>query len=262
MKITKKGIAMTTVLLICFILRGDILQFPCYTYHFERYIHSPAQIIQALVGYIAVFLVFACGFFGIYDYKRLGLIFLAVQPAKLIMDISEEFISERFEVNVFYPVLGLFLLFIIIYLADLFIGNRNGFKENIKQNVKLILLALAVSIALSVVVFVATIVINETAMKKMLDTFYDEQVISQAICHSIILLVVYICMFAAGILCLRAIISKAYNPTVKCTKTAEISLTAAAIVLLTGYIVYYLMNYVNPIFYYIEILEETKGLHS
>ena len=172
------------------------------------------------------------------------------------MDISEEFISERFEVNVFYPVLGLFLLFIIIYLADLFIGNRNGFKENIKQNVKLILLALAVSIALSVVVFVATIVINETAMKKMLDTFYDEQVISQAICHSIILLV------AAGILCLRAIISKAYNPTVKCTKTAEISLTAAAIVLLTGYIVYYLMNYVNPIFYYIEILEETKGLHS
>ena len=35
MKITKKGIAMTTVLLICFILRGDVLQFPCYTYHFE-----------------------------------------------------------------------------------------------------------------------------------------------------------------------------------------------------------------------------------
>ena len=142
MKLTKKSIAMLATLLICFILKGDIFHCPYYTYQFDKFKQYADAYINNILGYISVFLVFACGFFEIYDLKRLGLIFLTIQPAKLIMDILDTFMSDHFGLRIFYPLLGLSLLFILIYLADLFIRNRSSFKESICKSLKQILIAL------------------------------------------------------------------------------------------------------------------------
>lgn len=254
MKITKKCIAMTAALLICFILRGDILQCPCYTYHFEEYIQYTAGYIISFLGYISIFLVFACGFFEIYNLKRLGLIFLAIQPAKLIIDIFDTFMYDRFGLNIFYPLLGLSLVYILIYFVDLFISDRHRCKEIIRQNKKHLLAALAVSVAGNIVATIITFFINVLYTKEMTKLTDDVQILRCTIFSNIINLAMCISLFVAVIVCLKGTFNKIYTPTAKGTKTSEISLTVVTIVMLIIYIVYYLMIYVNPIFYYIDWL--------
>lgn len=271
MKITKKCIAMLAALLICFILRGDILQCVYYNYHFNVYLQETFGYIGNIFGYISIFLVFACGFFEIYDLKRLGLIFLIIQPAKLIMDISEVFIFDRFGLHIFYPLLGLSLLYILIYFADLFINivTENKRIKNqsikavlhkgiIKRNLKHYLIAFVVSLAGHIAANILIYIINALSIKDMSVITDEVKLINRAITYSIVNLSINICLLVAVILCLKGIFNKIYTPTAKVTKTSEISLTAAAIVLPIVYAVYYLMNYVNPIFYYFGLLDEAK----
>lgn len=262
MKLTKKSIAMLATLLICFILKGDIFHCPYYTYQFDKFKQYADAYINNILGYISVFLVFACGFFEIYDLKRLGLIFLTIQPAKLIMDILDTFMSDHFGLRIFYPLLGLSLLFILIYLADLFIRNRSSFKESICKSLKQILIALVVSIVGHIAAIIIIAFINILYLNVMTKISDDDQMINCTILYNITSLFLGICLFVAIIMCLRGILNKIYISKVCETKAVETSLTAITIIMPIAYTAYYLLHYVNPIFYYIEILEETKGLPS
>ena len=256
MRITKKTVVVFVILLICFILRGDIFNCPYYTYKLGELMQHVDAYIDNIFGYLSVYLVFACGFFEIYNVKRLALIFLFIQPAKLIMDVLDAFMSEYLGFRIFYPLLGLALLYILIYLGDLFVGNRKRYKEIIKMNRKYLLKALAISVAgqvaISIIVFPLVNILYIVIMMKMSD---DTQMMVCTIIFCLINLLLTICMFVTIILLLKNLFNKIYYPALAWTKTAEISLTVVMMYLPIAHIVYYLTFYINPIFYYIDTLK-------
>lgn len=256
MKNNKINAVIFTALLISIIIQGAMPSTVYFTYHMNLYTESIDTFILSFSNYLSFFLIFASGIYKIYNLKRLLMIFIVIQPVKLFVDFCHIAIYQLTNIDVFIPLLDIFLLFIMIFLADLFITDKSKYKENLKNSKKHILTALIFSAATNSLIYIICILLISILKKIYTNAVSDTIILYLYVFIDIFILIITLVLFVAGILFLANLFGKVYIPSekdeTKCKKYSLLGITVALMIICT---VFFLKNNANPILYNINLLK-------
>ncbi|MBR5121906.1 MAG: hypothetical protein IKU89_05115 [Oscillospiraceae bacterium] len=237
MKKNKFGIIWLIIIFGSFIISASMSQTNYFTYTFQYYFVSPLPYIN-FCSYVSMFLAFACGFFEIYNVKKLLRVFLLIQPIKLVYDFAFQAVESSFEQVDVPPMIEVLLLVISVYFAALYVKDKDNFKSNVKNNSKVILktvlfglLGLLVSILINAAAIVILLMISMTY-----DGYVSDYIILAATIGGSCIIVGFIAFVAARMLMKLKSTSDLFE--FDGTKTERYVLPILSIALTTVYHIY------------------------
>lgn len=97
-----------------------------YIYYPNPNVYREAIIIFGIIAFILTFLVIAVGVFNIRNIKQLGLIFLAYQPIKLLVDLTGLIYEGKYLNNYIYYSVNFLTIFIFLGAAVVVLKNKES----------------------------------------------------------------------------------------------------------------------------------------
>lgn len=95
-----------------------------YIYYPNPNVYREAITIFGIIAFILTFLVIAVGVFNICNIKQLGLIFLAYQPIKLLVDLTGLIYEGKYLNNYIYYSINFLTIFIFLGTAVVILKNK------------------------------------------------------------------------------------------------------------------------------------------